>query len=313
MRKRDDRRLPVRAPVRRSRASWLVAIVALCCAWSTGSLRAEEPSKGSSSREDRQDAVAAIPFDKLKPTDRARVQKVLDGTTIYRRMPVEIVSCDPELYLFLVNRPDAVVNLWEVLGISEVNLRQTGRNTYRADDGHGTLADFEYLHRSHDCHVVIADGAYQGALFGRQIRGGVVMLLRTGYIKEGARTLVTHRLDAFCQLENVGADFLAKTIQPLVGKMADRNFTEISSFMGGVSRKVERDADWGQQIASRLEHVHPTVRDAFSKLAEKLSTRDADEEETSRSAKKTDENGKSAATQEKSTEQTAKRSAPGLK
>jgi hypothetical protein len=262
-------------------AAWLVALACIVPASA-----AEEPPKGSSTREDRQKAIEAIPLDKLDDAARAKVSVVLKDVSIFRRMPTEVVRCDPELYLFLVNRPDAVVNLWEVLGISEVHLRQTGKNTYRADDGHGTLCDFEFLHRSHDFHVIYAEGSYVGPLFNRQIKGKCVMTLRAGFVREtDGHYYVTHRLDAFCKLENVGADLLAKSIHPLVGKVADRNFSEISSFMGSISRKLEHDADWGQRIAGKLENVHPTVREAFSKLAAKLAA--AAEEQAVRESVKT--------------------------
>jgi len=247
--------------------AWLV------CLGSALPAQAASPAvEGSSSREDRQTAIDSIPLDKLEETAKTKVNQVLKDVSIYRRMPVEVVRCNPELYLFLVNRPDAVVNLWEVLGISEVHLRQVGKNTYRADDGHGTLCDFEFLYRSHDFHVIHAEGSYVGPLFNRQIKGKCLMTLRSGFVKEtDGNYYVTHRLDAFCKLDNVGADLLAKTIHPLVGKVCDRNFTEISAFMGSISRKVEHDEDWGHQIAAKLENVHPSVREALTKLITKLA------------------------------------------
>ncbi len=273
---------PARPSALRAGAHLLAWLVCLSAALPTQAAPpvAEDASKGSSSREDRQAAIDSIPFDKLEETAKTKVNLVLKDVSIYRRMPVEVVRCNPELYLFLVNRPDAVVNLWEVLGISEVHLRQVGKNTYRADDGHGTLCDFEFLYRSHDFHVIHAEGSYVGPLFNRQIKGKCLMTLRSGFVKEtDGNYYVTHRLDAFCKLDNVGADLLAKSIHPLVGKVCDRNFTEISAFMGSISRKMEHDEDWGQHIASKLEHVHPSVREAFSKLITKLA-KQAEERES---------------------------------
>lgn len=257
-------------------SGWLVCLTLsfLCC----GIIRPvlAEEAQGSSSRTDRSAAQRAIPYDQLEAHAKQKVSDILANVTIFRRLPTEKLQCDPELYLFLINRPDAVVNIWEVLGISDVALRQTGRNSYRADDGNGTLADVEFLYRNHDCHLILASGSYRGPLFNRQVRGKCLMLLRSNYQQgDDGRFSITHRLDVFCQLENAGAGLLAKTFQPFVSKVADRNFVEISDFVSTLFRKVERDIAWSQEIASRMENVHPSVREGFLKLSMRIAAQNA--------------------------------------
>lgn len=254
----------------------------LCAIWLLlASASAADPAsssvaEGASSSSIKQEAIRAIPLDKLSTDGRNKVADVVADVSVYRRLPVTVVRCDPELYLFLVNRPDTMVDIWEALGITTVGFSQTGTNTYDVDDGHGTTSRVEYLYRSHDSHVVYVEGLYSGPMFARKVRARCVFFLRTGYTpEEDGHWYITHRLDAFVKIENIGADVIARTFQPMVGKVADRNFTEVSEFIGGLSRRAEADPEWTQKLASKLDGVRPDVRTEFSKITAKVAEKHA--------------------------------------
>ena len=250
------------------RLGWICVLAALAC---SSVSRAADPEEGTSSRYERRRAQKCIPFSHLDGDGQAKVREVLSDVAIYRRMPIEVIQCDPDLYVFMVHQPDAVVNIWEILGISEVGLTKTGPNLYRADDGHGTLSDVEYLYRDKQKCLIYAEGTYEGPLFTRKVKGKCLMLLQAGFITQpDGTTYVTHRLDTFINLDSFGWEVLAKTFQPLMGKVADRNFVEISSFMSSFSRKAQRDPEWTQRIVERLDNVEPEVREDLAKLAVKL-------------------------------------------
>lgn len=250
----------------------LTLAIALALLATASWARADDLNAGTSSRSERKKALASIPLSKLSPADRAKVKEVLGDISIYRRLPVEVVPCDPEFFLFLVNRPDAVVSIWEALGLSDVRVEQVGKNTYKADDGHGTTANVEYLYRSHDCHLVLAEGHYQGPLFKRNVSGRCLMMLRSGYVREtDGNYYVTNRMDVFCNLDNLGIEVIAKTVNPVMGKVIDRNFTEISMFVAGLNRKAGHDPVWCREMAEKLVDVHPAVRDEFTRITTKLA------------------------------------------
>jgi hypothetical protein len=252
----------------------LLTAAALCMG--TSPVRAENPYQASGSRASREDAVQTIPRDKISAEARAKVQNVLNDVTIYRRMPMEVIDCDPALYLFLLDHPDLVVNIWEVLGISEVAVRRTGPDTFRADDGAGTLGTVEFLYRSPGLHLVYAEGSYDGAMFAKPVKGKCVMLLKTGYTREAnGRLKVNCRLDTFIQLEHAGVELLAKTFKPLVGSVADHNFRETVLFVAGLSRAAEVNYSGVMRMAAKLQKVDAEDREQFAEIAEKLAIRAA--------------------------------------
>lgn len=250
--------------------------IATALAIGNSAVSAENPYQASTSRAAREEAVQSIPHDKISANARGKVQGVLNDVTIYRRMPMEVIDCDPNLYLFLLEHPDLVVNIWEVLGISDVAVRRISADAFKADDGAGTLGTVEFLYRSPGLHVVYAEGSYDGAMFAKAVKGKCLMVLRTSYNREGnGRLSVNCKLDTFIQLEHAGVELLAKTFKPLVGSVADHNFRETALFVSGLSRAAEVNYAGVARMAAKLKKVDPQDRDHFTQIAGKLASRAA--------------------------------------
>ncbi len=251
-------------------------ILARCSILEAGTLNSLRPNpfKATTSRAARQDAIRSIPLDKLDADARSKVTSVLSSSNIFRRLPVRVVQCDPDLYLFLVQHPDVVVGIWETLGLSQLTMRKIDRDTYRLADGDGTLGSVECLYRSHDTHVVYVEGRYDGPLFTTPVRGWAVLILKTGYVREpDGRYYITSRLDTFTHLEPGGVEFLTKTFQPLVGKAADSNFIQTVAFLGSLSRTAEVNHRGVARLAGRLHGVHSDARRELARLAEHIAQR----------------------------------------
>lgn len=230
---------------------------------------AASPNQATSSRAAREDAIRSIPMDKLDPDVRKRVATTLEETSIYRRLPVQVTPCDPEMYLFLVRNPEVVVGIWEVMNISNVALARTGPDTFRASDNAGTLCKVKYCYSDHETQVIYAEGTYSGPMFNRPLRARCVLLLKSGYLQEtDGRYYVTSRMDTFIQIEHAGVELLAKTLQMLVHSAADYNFIETAAFMATVSRTAEVNAPGMQRLAGKLTNVHPEVRDRFAEISQ---------------------------------------------
>lgn len=196
---------------------------------------------------------------------------MLADPTVFRRLPVQVIQCDPNLYLFLVEHPDVVVNIWEVFGITQLAVREVGRDTFRVADKDGTSGTMELLYASHDTHVFYADGSGEGPVRARPISGRVLVVLKSGYVREtDGKCYVTCRLDAFLQVDRAGVEFVTKTLQPIVGHVADANFAQTAGFLGSLSRTAESNPDGVARLASKLTDVQPPVRQRLAELAVKI-------------------------------------------
>jgi hypothetical protein len=199
---------------------------------------------------------------------------VLSNVSIFRRLPIRVVDCNPDLYLFLVRHPDIIVNIWELMKLSQVQLRQVDENHFRLVEPGGAEGNFTFVYRNHDTHVVYGEGTYEGTLSHRPIKGRGVMVLKCGYVREtNGRYYITSRLDCFLTIEPMGAELLTKTISPLMGKTADNNFAQTVAFVGSLSRTAEVNSRSVQRLATQLSHVPPEVRTQFAQLTAQIAQR----------------------------------------
>jgi hypothetical protein len=124
--------------------------------------------------------------------------------------------------------------------------------------------------------IIYAEGFYEGPLLRSRLYGSCVLLLRSEYAEgDQGQMQITSRLDVFVKVDNAGVDLLAKTLNPLLGRSADSNFTESAAFLGKVSRAAEQNGPGVQRLAATLSNVDPAVRERFSDLAVTIGHRAA--------------------------------------
>jgi hypothetical protein len=233
---------------------------------------ASDSSQANTSEAAKQSAIQSLPLDKLDAQSREKVRYVITNITMFRRLPVRVIDCDPDLYLFAVRHPDVIVNTWRALKISQLQLQEIGPDKYRMKEVSGTTADLEILYKGHDTHILYAEGDYQGVLFKQTVKGRSLFVLKTGYIREtDNRYYITSRLDALLSIDPGAVELVTKTIQPIIGKIADNNFNQTLSFVGSLSRTIELNSLGVQRLAMQLPDVQPEVRNEFASLADTIA------------------------------------------
>ena len=232
----------------------------------------------------RDEAVRAIPWKLMSPASRQTTQSILNNTSIYRRLPTRIIDCDADLFTFLLQHPEVVIDVWRVMGISQVALSKMPDGSYRGTDGAGTTGTVRYLfsnwgNGARNTAVVYADGAYQGPPFVTALKAQSIMLLRSSSVREtNGRRYVTVKVDTFVRIENLGIEIIAKTVQPWIAKTADQNLIETLTFVSNFSRTAEKNPDGMQRLAARLAAVDEPTRNQLVHLcfrtAERYARRD---------------------------------------
>lgn len=229
-------------------------------------------SKATTSREARDEAIGAIPFDELTSGTQQKLRDVLAHTSMYRRMPVKVIDCDPDLYVFLIRYPEVVVNIWQLMGITKVSAQRTGDFSLTTTDGAGTASNLELVYGTRDKHVLYATATYTGPLVRRPVTARCVLLLQSGYVQtQNGRSYVASQLDVFIRFDHLAADIAARTLHPLLGKTADYNFTESIGFLQQISSAAETNTYGLRRLAARLTGVENEVRQYFVVLAERVS------------------------------------------
>lgn len=229
--------------------------------------------KATTSRAAREDAIRGIPFRSLSQQAQQRLLSVVRKPTMFRRMPVTTIRCDPELHRFSVRQPEVIVSIWQLMGITQVTAQRTAPYVLQCNDGVGTITNMELIYGDSDTHVLFCEGSYDGPLFRKPLTGRCVLVLRSNSNQTGAGYQVTNLLDVFLQVDHAGLDIFAKTLHPLLGKSADINFTESMRFIEKMSRASENNGDGMQNMIDRLKGVQPTVRKDFKQVVSNVQAR----------------------------------------
>lgn len=239
--------------------------------------RAAEPAyEGISSREAKLEAVRVIPFQRLKKNTSDLIHDVVDNPSYYRRMPTQEIECDPQMVTFLVRRPEVMVNIWAIMGITQVSTKRTSPFTFLADDGAGTTAKCDLVYGDGNLHVYYGSGIYDGSMTPRKMRGRCVCILRSQQaIAPEGQPSVRGTMDVFLKLDNLGADLLTRTLGPFVGKTADYNFVETAKFMSQISQICANNPAAAQGLANQLNNIDAPVREEFASIAAKIAANNA--------------------------------------
>jgi hypothetical protein len=238
-------------------------------------------SDPTSSRAARDEAVRLMPWQQMSPANRRIAQSVINGASIYRRLPTRIIDCDPDIFTFLLQHPEVVIDVWRVMGISQVALNKMADGAYRGADGAGTNGTVRYLFSNwgaaaQNVAVIYADGAYSGPPFVMPLKAQSIMFVRSSAVREtNGRHYITVWIDSFIRVEQLGVEIIAKTVQPWISKTADQNLIETLTFVSNFSRTAEKNPQGMQRLATRLHTLDEPTRNELVALCFRTAERHA--------------------------------------
>jgi hypothetical protein len=224
----------------------------------------------------RLEAAKAIPFARMNEETQRKILSVVENPSLFRRMPTKTVDCDPDLFLFLVRNPEVVINVWQMMGVTNMTAKRTGTYAWDGNDGAGTKCSVELLYGTDNLHILYGDGFYEGPLFKKKMYGRCVLVLRSEAQQgQDQRSYVGSQLDVFLVVDNAGVDLLARTLGPLVGTTADSNFEESAKFLSRLSQTAETNPAGMQRLSEKLTNCQPEVRDQLAQVSSIVNQRAA--------------------------------------
>jgi hypothetical protein len=235
--------------------------------------RAGESSEASTSEATQAESRRSIPLAKIDPQFRPAVAAVIADPTIFRRMPTSVVDCRPELFTFLAQNPEVMVEIWRHLGVSQVTLTRIDERTCKISDGAGTTGTIIVVEQT--CEegaqnriVMLASGSFEGKPFQQPISAQCVLVLTSGSKEEtNGRRYVAARMDAFIKLDRMSLALVAKAVHPFVGQTADRNFTDTMLFVSNLSYTAEKRPEAIEQVATDMKNLDQPRRQGLIKAA----------------------------------------------
>jgi hypothetical protein len=227
-----------------------------------------QDSSGTSSRRAKEAALQSIPMQQLNQATQQKLRPILNRPSIYRKLPVTSIEVDPDYYLHLIRHPEVIINIWQLMGVTQMTADRTGPYKLDTDDGVGTLGKVELVYGTNDMHIFYCEGDYNGSMLARNLRGKCVLVLKTNYqLNEEGETSATSQLDIFLKIDNATLGLIAKTLHPIIGSTADHNFTESINFLERLNETTVNNGPGVQGMAHRLDGLTPEVRREFVQVA----------------------------------------------
>ena len=254
-------------------ARFVAVSFAVCSAVAAAALPGLPADTGTSARDARRQAEAALPLDRMPAEARALVERQVRATALYRRLPVATVACEPEFLDFVLSRPDTLVDLWRVLGISRLALDPAGPGRWRLADGWGTVGAVRLVHHERrgagGLFVFHGRGGYTGPLAPRDLSGSCLVLVRHWPVAAdadgGPRQAV--QVDAFLDVDGLGLELVTRALQPLVVHSAASNLHEISLFVSQFARAAARNPAGVARLTDRMSRTAADDRRSLARLA----------------------------------------------
>ena len=233
-----------------------LCLVVLCCAAGLG---ASDPKAD--------EAKSLIPWKELDEKARAKVEGVVNNSTVFHQTPSEVFECSPQLYQLLLHDPILTLELWRSLGTTDATLESVGPNQFEGKDGHASSGRWEFVYRSPELNIIYAEGQYRGPLLGTTLETKSVLIVRTAYIQErDGKHYVKHQLSGFVKADSGSLKPLAKALRPIFHKSIEATMQESLWFVSLMCRYTVYDPHTIARSLDQVEHVAPAAKEQMQKM-----------------------------------------------
>jgi hypothetical protein len=216
-------------------------------------------------------ALAELPLERMPPAQRQLVEHFGRAATIHRRLPAETIRCEPALVEFVLTKPETLVDVWRVLGISRVALDPVGVGVWRLSDGYGTTGTVRLIHhdRGPDGGLLVfhGRGGYDGPLAPKSLTGSCLLVVRHRPATDADGAAQRVEIEAFLDVDGLGLELVTRTLQPLIVHSAAANVREICLFISQFAQAAERNPAGVARLAERMNRTSRSDRQALVALA----------------------------------------------
>lgn len=222
------------------------------------------------------DPAEFVPLEQINPAQREEVAEVIRESTFHHVTNPDTFICNPKIYLSLLNEPAITLSLWNDLWSSPARLTQIAQGMFQGQDGNGTTATWQFVHRDPKKHVLLCWIEYASPKGRIRLNGRIVLIVHAAYFKhKSGDILIRHNVEAFVKIDSKGWKTVAKAARPLIENVIRDQVQEAGLFVSLMSRLVERYPGWATSVVMNREDIAGQVRTGFRDLVAKNRRADA--------------------------------------
>ena len=225
-------------------------------------------SEGTSEKEVLNFTKSRIPYGKMSESAQQRAAEIVGSVSQYRRMPSLQYRVNPGMYQYLINNPDVAISTWRVMGISKLQMWQTGEFEYEAVAADGSEGIADVLWRDGNQCLFVVQGKYSSPLLPATIHASALVWLQYRFIDATDGTwLVNQQVETFIYFPSAAVDTIARIASRVTNTILDRNVFEVSLYARMMSQAAEKEPAWVEQLAQRMDGVLPQRRMELVQIA----------------------------------------------
>lgn len=221
----------------------------------------------------RQAFISQIPMDKLPDQVRGKLTYVIGKAQLFEKGKSEAFPCNPEVYRWLLESPDASLFAWKKLGATKADVTRQENGSFLGTDGNGGQMRWSLIATGPTTRIWYAEGSGRiGPLLPTMTIRAIVVLHFEDVKGTDGRKGVKHRLELLAhydssaivnKLTNMSADSTGKKVMQ-----------QLEVFFSGMAWYVSEHSAWSR-LTFGTWATTPEAKNRAQQLISKLDQADA--------------------------------------
>ncbi len=196
-------------------------------------------------------------LESLPPEARERVRAVVEQPTVAAHGPLEIFTCKPEMYRFLMDHPDQTVKLWRRLGAKCIDIEDRGGGSFGWKEGVSDV-HWEVVRDAPHQRIWYAEGQYKPSLLIPAVTFKAVLVLDYVEGKDGSgRSAVRHQMQMILHTDSRAVALATKVLGASAPKMADQFMGQVQMFYAAMAWFLDQHPDRAEKMFASLQQPDP--------------------------------------------------------
>ncbi len=202
-------------------------------------------------------APSNLNLDTLAPDARMRVRAVVESPTLAAHGPLEIFTCKPDMYRWLMDHPDKTVKLWRRLGAKCIDIEDRGGGAFGWKEG---VSDVHWEVVRDDPHqrVWYAEGRMKPAPLVPAVSFEAVLVLDYAEGKDGSgKPAVRHQMRLILHTDSRAVALATKMMGGSAPRMADQFLGQLQMFYAAMAWFLDQHPDRAAKLFAALQQPDP--------------------------------------------------------
>jgi len=202
-------------------------------------------------------ASSRLNLDDLPAEVQQRVRSVVEQPTVAARGPMEVFTCQPSMYRWLLDHPDQAVRLWRRLGAKCLDIQDMGAGRFGWKEGVSEV-HWDVVQDNPHQRVWYAEGQVKPGLLIPAVPFKAVMVLDYFDGKDGSgKPAVRHQMQLILHTDSKAVALATKLMGDSAPKSAERFLAQLQMFYAAMAWFLDQHPDKADKMFAALQQPDP--------------------------------------------------------